>query len=224
MANHARQGKAAVFAVLILCLVSPCLVYAASAQSTTVTAEASSNQLKVGDTLTVTLKVSDAVDLYGVDVTFSWNTSVLEALSATSNLGVESNSNGVLHQSADYPIDVITDGVTDGEYQLVATSTGSNTPSFSGSGTIATVIFNVTGSGSANLSLDDVELSIRDSAGEISLLTPSTNASTVTTVIPEFPVAALILALAVVAAAVIIIATKKIGKPQLSIAKNVNHV
>jgi hypothetical protein len=39
----------------------------------------------------------------------------------------------------------------------------------------------------------------------------------------EYSLAALVLALAVTAAAIIVIATKKIGKPQLSIAKNVNY-
>jgi hypothetical protein len=221
MVNH-TSGKA-VFAILIICLVSPCFVYIASAQSTTVSAEASSNQLKVGDTLTVTVKIQDAVDLYGVDVKLTWNTSVLEAFSATNTLGVESNSNGVLHQSAAYPIAVEEDAVTNGQYHLLATSQGQSTPSFSGSGTIATIVFNVTGTGSANLSLDDVELSTRDSSGEISLVTPQTDVSSVNTVIPEFPVTALILALAVAAAAVIIITTKKISRPQLSIAKNANH-
>jgi hypothetical protein len=153
----------------------------------------------------------------------SWNTSVLEAFSATHSLGVELNSNGVLHQSAAYPIDVEEDAVTNGQYHLLATSQGQSTPSFSGSGTIATITFNVTGTGSANLSLDDVELSTRDAAGEISLVTPETNVSAVSAVIPEFPVVALILALAVAAAAVIIVATKKISRPQLSIAKNANQ-
>jgi hypothetical protein len=220
MVNHTRVK--AVFAVLLFCLVSSCFVYAALAQSTTVSAEASPDQLKVGDTLTVTLKIQDAVDLYGLDVKLTWNSSVLEAVSATNALGVESNSNGVLHQSTAYPVDVEQDAVTTGQYHLLATSQGASTPSFSGSGTIATLIFNVTGSGSANLQLDDVELSTRDAAGEISLVTPETSVATVTATIPEFPITALILALAVAAAAVIIIATKKISKPQLSIAKNTN--
>jgi hypothetical protein len=221
MVNHVR-GKTAFFALLILCLISPCFVYAASAQSTTVSAETSSNQLKVGDTLTFTLKIRDAVDLYGVDVTLSWNTSVLEAVSATNALGVEAHSDGVLHQSAAFPVYVKEDAITDGQYHLLATSQGQSTPSFSGSGTIATIAFNVTGTGSANLSLDDVELSTRDAAGEISLITPETNVSTVNAVIPEFPVIALILALAVAAATVIIITAKKFSKPNLSIAKNTN--
>lgn len=218
-----HTGGKAVLAVLIFCLVSSCFVYVASAQSTTVAAEASPDKLKVGDTLTVTVKIRDAVDLYGVDVTLNWNSSVLKAVSATNSLGVESNSNGVLHKSSAYPIDVEEDAINDGQYHLLATSQGQSTPSFSGSGTIVTIIFNVTGSGSANLALDNVELSTRDSTGQISLVTPETNVSTVTATIPEFPATALVLALAVAAAAIILIAAKKIGKPQLSIAKNANQ-
>ena len=82
MVSHDRFNKA-VFAVLLLCLVSPFLVYDASAQSTTVTAEADSSELKVGDTLTVTIKISDAADLYGLDVTLSWNTAMLRSGGAT---------------------------------------------------------------------------------------------------------------------------------------------
>jgi len=211
MVNHAKLSKV-FFAVLLLCLVSPYLVYAASAQSTTVTAETNSNQLKIGDTLTVTLKISDAVDLYGLDVTLSWNTAVLEAVSATNALGVESNTNGVLHESSAYPISVEEDSVNAGQYHLLATSTGSSTPSFSGSGTIATMEFIVTGSGSADLVLD-VELSTRDAAGEISLVTPAISVTEVNAVVPEFPVTVLVLALAVAATAAVIIATKKVSKP-----------
>jgi hypothetical protein len=168
MVNHAKLSKV-FFAVLLLCLVLPSLMYVASAQSTTVTAEASLSQLKIGEKLTVTVKISDAVDLYGLDVTLSWNNEIIEAVSATSTLGIESNSNGVLHESAAYPLEVEQDSFTSGQYHLLATSTGSSTPSFSGSGTIATLCFNVIGSGSADFMLN-VELSTRDATGEISLV------------------------------------------------------
>jgi hypothetical protein len=218
MVNHSSRCKVAIV-VLILCLVSPCLVYVVSAQSPSVTAEASSSQLKVGDSLTVTVKISDAVDLYGLDVTLSWNGAILEAVSAASALGVESNPNGVLHESSANPISVEEDSVNAGQYHLLATSTGSSTPSFSGSGTIATIEFTVAGSGSADLALD-VELSTRDTAGEISLVTPTTTVTSVNTVIPEFPATALVLALAVAASAAVIITAKKLHKPQLGIARS----
>jgi hypothetical protein len=202
-----NQGKLLVFAVLLFSLVSTCLVYAASAATTSVTAEANKTQLNVGDTLTVTIKVANAVDLYGLDVTLNWNTAVLKAISATNSLGVESHSDGVLHESNSYAIDVEDDAIIDGQYHLLATSTGASTQSFSGSGIIATVTFNVTGSGDPGLSLS-AELSIRNSAGEVSLNEPSTSVSSVNVAVPEFPTVAVVVVVAVVAAGSVIVAVR----------------
>jgi hypothetical protein len=207
-----NMGKVVVFAVLLFSLVSTGFVFTASAASTTVTAEASSTQLKVGDTLTVNIKVADAVDLYGLDITLNWNTAVLKELSATNNLGVESHSNGVLHESNTYPIDVEDDAVTDGQYHLLATSQGASTASFSGSGTIATITFNVTGTGSTGLSLD-AELSLRNSAGEVSLNEPITSVSAVSIAVPEFPTIAVVAVVAVAVAGSVIVAVK-LQKPK----------
>lgn len=206
-----NMGKVGVFAVLLFSLVSTGFLYA-SAAATTVTAEANSTQLKVGDTLTVNIKVSDAVDLYGLDVTLNWNTAVLKEISAISNLGVESHSNGVLHESTSYPIDVEDETVTNGQYHLLATSQGASTISFSGSGTIATVTFNVTGTGSTGLSLD-AEFSLRNSAGEISLSEPTTNVSAVSIAVPEFPTIAVVAVVAVAVAGSVIVAVK-LHKPK----------
>jgi hypothetical protein len=208
-----KQGKV-VFAVLLFSLVSTYFVYAASAATTTVTAEASSTQLKVGDTLTVNIKVAGASDLYGLDITLNWNTEVLKELSATNNLGVESHSNGVLHESATYPIDVEDEAVTDGQYHLLATSQGSSTASFSGSGTIATITFNVTGTGNTGLSLS-AEFSIRNSAGEVSLSEPATNVSTVSIAVPEFPTIAIIAVVAVAIAGSVVVVVK-LHKPKVA--------
>lgn len=209
-----NMGKVVVLAVLLFSLVSTYFVYA-SAASTTVIAEASSTQLKVGDTLTVNIKVADAVDLYGLDVTLNWNTAVLKEISATNNLGVESHSNGVLHESVSYPIDVEDDAVTDGQYHLLATSQGATTQSFSGSGTIATVTFNVTGSGDIGLSLS-AEFSIRNSVGEVSLNEPSTSVSAVSIAVPEFPTIAVVAVVAVAVAASVVFVVK-LHKPKASV-------
>jgi hypothetical protein len=207
-----NMGKVVVFAVLLFSLVSTCFVYAASAASTTVTAEANSTQLKVGDTLTVNIKVSGTSDLYGLDVTLNWNTAVLKEISATNNLGVESHPDGVLHESASYPIDVEDETVTDGQYHLLATSQGASTASFSGSGTIATVVFNLTGTGNTGLSLD-AELSLRNSAGEISLNEPITSVSAVSIAVPEFPTIAVVAVVAVAVAGSVIVVVK-LHKPK----------
>ncbi|MCW3999193.1 MAG: cohesin domain-containing protein [Candidatus Bathyarchaeota archaeon] len=178
-----------------------------SAESTAVKAQASQSQLHVGDTLTVTLKVNNAQDLYGIDVTLTWNPQVLQIQNATPMLGVESNPDGVLHESGTYPIDVEDNSQSAGQYHLLATSTGSNTPSFSGSGTIATVTFNVTSAGDAGLQLD-AELAVRGSDGSVNLAEPSTSVDSVAVMVPEFPVVALVLGLLVAATATVGLATR----------------
>ncbi|MCL5949005.1 MAG: cohesin domain-containing protein [Candidatus Bathyarchaeota archaeon] len=214
--------KPIIVAILVCTIVSICFIYTVSAQNTLVRAEASTSQPRVGDTLTVNIKISDAQDLFGVDVTLNWNSSTLKLVSATPQLGVESHSGGVLHESSSFPIEVAdnTASQSDGKYHLLATSTGSSTPAFTGSGTIATVTFTVTSIGSTGLALEDVELSELAADRTVNLVTPSTSvdsvtpvASTVspTPVIPEFPTT-LILLLVALATATLAISTKLLKK------------
>jgi hypothetical protein len=176
--------KLVIFAVLVCVLISICFVNSALAQSTLVRAEASTSQPRVGDTLTINIKISDAQDLFGVDVTLNWNPSVLTLVSATPQLGVESHTGGVLHESSSYPVDVVNNDASesDGEYHLLATSTGSTTPAFTGAGTMATVTFTVASTGTTGLALNDVELSQLASDGTIDLVNPSTSVDSVTPV------------------------------------------
>ena len=202
--------KPIIVAILVCTIVSICFIYTVSAQSTVVKAEASTSKPHVGDTLTVNIKISNVQNLFGVDVTLSWNSSVLNLVSATPQLGVESHSGGVLHESSSYPIEVAdnTASQSDAEYHLLATSTGSSTPAFTGSGTIATVTFTVTSTGSTGLALEDVELSQLASDGTVNLVTPSTSVDSVNPVIPEFPITTIIVILVVLATATIAISTK----------------
>jgi hypothetical protein len=202
-----KDNKTIVFMFLLLSLLSTVFVLGASAQATVIKAEASASQPHIGDTLTVNIKISNAQNLYGVDVTLNWNPSVLKLISATPQLGVESHSNGVLHESSTYPIDVEDNTQSDREYHLLATSTGSSTASFSGSGTIATLQFNVTSAGPTGLALD-AELSERTSDGQVTLVEPSATVDSINTVVPEFPLLIVVVGLAIVATATILIATK----------------
>src|SRR5512133_3585505 len=113
-----KDNKTIVFTFLLLSLLSTVFVFGAAAQATVIKAEASASQPHIGDTLTVNIKISNAQNLYGVDVTLNWNPSVLKLTSATPQLGVESHSNGVLHESSTYPIDVEDNTQGDGEYHL----------------------------------------------------------------------------------------------------------
>lgn len=219
--------KAIILAVLVCTIVSICFVYTASAQTTMVKAEVSTSQPHVGDTLMININLSDAQNIYGVDVTLDWNSAVLQLVSATPQLGVESHSGGVLHESSTYPIDIVTNDASqsDGEYHLLATSTGSSTPAFTGSGTIATVTFTVTSTGDTGLALEDIQLSQRASDGTVNLVNPSTSVDQVTPVasgvsvsptapasvnpsVPEFPQATIIILLAGLATATVIASAK----------------
>jgi hypothetical protein len=169
--------------ILVCIIVSFIFVSCVSAQSTVMKAEASTTQPHVGDTLTVNIKISNVQNLFGVDVTLSWNPSVLSIVSATSQLGVESHPGGVLHETSSYPIEIVDDTASQstGQYHLLSTSTGSATP-FSGSGTIATLSFRVTHSGSTGLALIS-ELSDHPSAGgNANLIVHTDTADSVTAV------------------------------------------
>ena len=216
MKNPTKTTSKIILAILVCTLVSLSVIYTASAQSTVVRAEASSTQPHVGDTLTVNIIISGAQNLFGVDVTLNWNSSTLDLVSATPQLGVESHSGGVLHESSTYPIDVLenTASQSDAEYHILATSEGSSTPAFSGGGTIATVTFTVTSAGATGLALNDVELSIK---GSVDVVNPSTSVDSVTPVgsnvsptpiIPEFPTTLIIVILIAFATATVAISTK----------------
>jgi hypothetical protein len=117
-------------------------------QTTTVNIIPSQSNLHIGDTLTINVTVNNVENLYGLDVKVNWSKTALMLVSTRNMLGVESHPGGVLHETAIYPVQVVTD---DGsqvkeQYQLVATSAGDAAP-FSGSGTIATLTFTVTSTG-----------------------------------------------------------------------------
>jgi hypothetical protein len=217
------KTKIIVLAFLILSLLSVGIFFSAMGQATVVKAEASSTQPHVGDMLTVNVKISNAHDLYGVDLTLNWDPSVLKIISASPQLGVESHSNGVLHESSAYPIHVEDNSQSDSEYHLLATSTGASTASFSGSGTIATLQFNVTSVGATGLALD-AELSQRSADGQVNLVTPSTSVDAITPVVPEFPTIAIVATLAIATTASIVIATMLIRpKPVYSSKTSFKH-
>jgi hypothetical protein len=210
MNTPTKSGSKIILTVIVCTLLSFNLIYCVSAQGTVVKAEASISQPQVGDTLTVNIKISNVQNLFGLDLTLNWNSSILNLVSATPQLGVESHSGGVLHESQNFPIEVVYNNASQtlGQYHLLATSTGSVTPSFSGSGTITTVTFKVTSIGSTGLALEDVELSELATDGTVNLVTPSTLVDSVNIVIPEFPTIIIIVLLGVIVTVSVTISTK----------------
>jgi hypothetical protein len=124
------------------------------------------NVVKVGDTLKVNVTISNVQNLYGIDVTFNWNSSTLQILSVDDRLGVESYTDGVLHETPSYKIQIAVNDTSQatGEHHIVATSQG-EAAAFNGSGTITALTFNVTGTGQSSLSVFS-ELADHPAVGE----------------------------------------------------------
>ena len=130
--------------------------FALAQSSTILNAQASSNQPEVGSILTVTLQISDVENLAGIDVTLSWNSSVLTITAVNLNLG-NSHTNGVLIGSnLNYNPDTLSEGdifvnetIKSASYNIIAQSA----IGFTGSGTIANISFLVNIPGEAEISL-----------------------------------------------------------------------
>ena len=203
-------------------------IYAVGAQSseTVVKVLPGQSNVREGETLIVNITLSNVQNLYGIDVTFSWNNSALRIVSATNHLGVESNADGVLHVTFNYPIEVAINDISQeaGQYHIAATSQGEAAP-FSGSGTIATLTFNVTSAGQSSLTVLS-ELADHPEVGETNseLITHIDIGATVNAeAIPEFP-QIVVFALILVGATVGLLGSKKLLKKNYAQAVAANLV
>jgi hypothetical protein len=160
----------------------------------------------------VNITISNVQDLYGVDVTLLWNSAALSVQNVDVRLGVESHPDGVLHEtpSAEIFIQENTIDQANGEYDLIATSVAPAS-SFSGSGNIVIITFNVTDVGQSNLVLIS-ELGDYNPSGS-NLIDHTDVDGSVVSVIPEFPSAIAIGALLILVTAATVF-YKRIGKPR----------
>jgi hypothetical protein len=222
--NKAMKQRLVLFTIFtLLCLFS--FDFNVSAQGTVVKAEASTTQPRIGDTLTVNIKILDVQNLFGVDLTLTWDPAVLKVISVTPELGVESHLGGVLLESSEYPIYVQNNdtSVLSGYYHLLATSTGSSTSSFSGSGTVVTITFNVTSTGPSQFSLQSELSDKAPEGGTANLIDHSDIVDTVNAVIPEFPTVVTILLLLFLATAVIAASTRNLKSRSNTSLKKASH-
>ena len=147
---HINRKKTSIIALLIVASLMVALpVQTVKAQTTTVEVSPQTSTPIVGQTLTISIQLNNVQNLYGIDLTLTWNPSLL-SLQANSNQTFLGVSSGVLNA----PISVVLDSATQatGEFHLVATSVAPAT-GFSGSGTIATLKFTVTGAGQSSLTI-----------------------------------------------------------------------
>jgi hypothetical protein len=159
---------------------------------------------KIGETITVNITISNVQNLYAIDLTLQWNNAVLQILQNQSLIGDEAN--GVLYS----PTVTVTDAASQetGKYTLIATSQNPAN-SFNGSGTIATLTFNVTSIGHSALTLQSelADHPLPEQTSE-SINHNIVNGS-VDAVIPEFPSIA-ILAIVIIATTAVLFFSRNI--------------
>ena len=145
-----------VFILILFCLVYCPIQIGSSQISATVRAMPSQVSACLGESFTVTISLSNVQNLYGLEVILNWNPAVLRVTTVDIRLGVESFSDGVLHESSySPPIFIAENNITQtkGEYRLVATSM-SPAPSFNGSGNIVKIAFDSINLGDSTLDLE----------------------------------------------------------------------
>ena len=141
--NKRKTGSILLLFVASLLFVLPFQMV--KAQTVTVSVQPQNNTVSVGQTLTVHIEISNVQNLYAVDISLTWDTSMLKLDSNESFVGVP---NGILNT----PVLVVQDTAdqSTGEYHLVATSENPAGP-FSGSATVATLTFTVISAGQSQL-------------------------------------------------------------------------
>ncbi len=145
--------------ITVLLLVTACCVPlfispVCSQTSTTVFILPSTVSAFLDESFTITLGLSNVQNLYSLEVILHWDPTVLRAANVEIRLGMETFSDGVLHESSSSPsIFIAENNLTQGEYRLVATSMAPASP-FSGSGNIARITFDPLKIGSSAFDLD----------------------------------------------------------------------
>jgi hypothetical protein len=198
--------------LLILAIIVSAQTIPAQAASTTVKVEPNQSIAKIGEPLTVNITVNDVENLYGIDLTLTWDNTILSLTSAMPTLGVETYPTGVLHEASDAPVSIVENNASQqtGQYRLVATSQNPAS-SFNGTGNIATLTFNVTKTGNTQLAIVS-ELADHPIPEQTSEQIVHTDASgSLEVVIPEFP-SITILALFLIGAACVLLFSKRLLK------------
>lgn len=107
----------------------------------------------------IAVKIANVTDLYGFDIQLKWDPTILDYVSHTAKIPVETHPDGVLHQTILTIKNVA--NATAGTYWLSASSMYP-APSFNGSGTFFEITFHVKSTGRCLLELTSHELARSD--------------------------------------------------------------
>ena len=165
--------------VLVLFLIQIATVQATP--ETIVKVDPHTGSANVGETFTFNITIVDVQNLYGVEVTLYWNSSLLKPVNIDIRLG---QTDGVLYN----PIYIVENSTREGEYVLAAMSYAP-APSFNGSGNIVRITFNATNSGDSKLDLETLlwDYPPPDREPHESLPIEHTTVDGFFNIIPEFP-------------------------------------
>lgn len=144
-------GKNFSWTTFLLVLAIAQITTAKATSGPTIAVEPYASTAQAGESFTINISLTDVQNLYGVEVTLHWNASILQIVGVDIRLGVESRSDGVLHE----PIFIAKNEAIqeEGKYLLAATST-SPAEAFSGSGNVLRITFNVTNVGGCKLDME----------------------------------------------------------------------
>lgn len=143
IAHFARQisGVSLVF----VCGILFCALTAKASTTTVVIVEPNSSSAMIGEIFSVNVTVVDVENLYGVDATLTWNSTILTLVNSEIQLGQEGGALNV-------PIYIVENSSQGNRYTISATST-SPAPSFNGTGNIISLNFSVLSIGTCKLDL-----------------------------------------------------------------------
>jgi hypothetical protein len=175
---HFSRTKIYIITIIVASLLIVVPVQMAKAQTlTTVSVTPQNNTVAVGQTFKVDIDISNVQNLYGIDITVNWNSSILQFVSANLHLGDQA-SGGVLHgdpvstTAQDGGVFIQDNSAQSGEYHLAATSENSaQNPvgPFSGSGSAVTLTFTVVSAGHSSLTLNpELASYVQPGSGEAS--------------------------------------------------------
>jgi Cohesin domain len=148
--RHRSQGGHFASQISGLSLVFVCSILflaltAKASPTTVVTVEPNSSSAMVGETFSVNVTVVDVENLFGVDATLTWNSTILTLVNCEIQLGQEG---GALNP----PIYIAENSSQGSKYTISATSTNP-APSFNGTGIIVRLNFSVLSIGTCKLDL-----------------------------------------------------------------------
>jgi len=149
-------GKSAIAYLLILFLMANPVFHPVSVSKakteTIVKVEPQECFAKINQTFNINITILNVENLYGLDISLSWNPSILKIINVSYYLGVEDYPFGVLHKNEEL---IVYKNETDQEAGIfrLAASSVYPAPSFNGSGTVATINFQVIGFGNSDLTL-----------------------------------------------------------------------